>query len=143
MRRLAVFILLAAVFSMHGIPVLGADDATGSSGNVSHAVMVSVHHDAPVADVAPGPEPVDGAAQLASGPPGQPAPAGSEGMDAHVWGACLAIIFAGIALLTVIVVSRGRSWFSTGWTASRAAVTRLRWAPSRPPDLSVLCLLRI
>lgn len=142
MRRAAVFVLLAAVFFMHGIPFLGADDAA-RAGGMTHAAMVSTLDGTPASDVAAVDESMNGSAEAASGPTGhRSTPIESHGMDVHLWGACLAIVFAGIALLVVFLLSRRRPWSWPGRTASFSIVTRTRLAVIRPPDLSVLCVLR-
>lgn len=141
MRRLTVLFLLAAVLSMHGIPAMAAEGSTEQA--MTHAPYVSAT--SAVADTVAGLSPDDGAAlhPFVAGdvaPDGQSAP---HETAMHAWAACLAVILAGIGLLTAVLFARRRDE-----AAARAVLGGVQWArgwfrPPRPPDLSALCLLRI
>ncbi len=142
-----VLVLLAAVFSMHGVQCPAADSHAG------HGVVAPVHASVDYlerAGLAASPALVadqDWSGALAGmtglvSRPGMPRD-GAPVHGATFWSACLAVLLAGLALLGIgvfirrvlapFVRSRAPSvLWHTGWS-------RL----PRPPDLSALCLLRI
>jgi hypothetical protein len=138
-----VWLVLAAVFSMHGLPYMAAD--TG------HADMGSVHAQAPAwpETAAPAlvpmlddhPDSADGIVAVSSAPVTQESPAPGA---AHAWAACLAVVVSGISLLVSWAVLR-RSATSAGWgrTLAGPPTGSARAHRLRPPDLAALCLLRI
>lgn len=142
--RLGILLLLLAVLSMHGVQYVAA--AVHGPGAVSvdrtvAAGAVTVPALAPVAlggdagmTMAPEP-PTPSSAVTATSVPG-------HGIPAHVWSLCLAVLLAGIALLGA-VLARGAPTALVSASSSRPRGLDLRSLPPRPPDLSVLCLLRI
>lgn len=141
--RMWVWLVLAAVFSMHGLPSLAAD--------ADHPDASSVHVQAvgwpevaapvlvPTMDVHL--ETAVGMAAVASAPGGHES---SSPGAAHAWAACLAVVVSGITLLVSWAVLR-RSTTSAGWgrTLAGPATWSVRPHRLRPPDLAALCLLRI
>ena len=140
-RRLVILVLLFAVLSMHGVQSMSAgarSPAAVSADHSLHPVAITALALAPAAlvdDMTMSPEqPADPSAAAEGTMPGHSVPA-------HVWSLCLAVLLAGLALLGAALV-----WRTT--TALRALSTRARLPVltsvlPRPPDLSVLCLLRI
>jgi hypothetical protein len=145
-RRLWILLVLAAVFSMHGIgsvsagpgsaprPALTAQDGIGVSDGGSTSVQTSDAH-----RVQPTPASADNS--MATGhevPADDPRHATAE----HFLSVCLAVLLAGLTWL--VAVAGVRRWVA----AVRGMETRPRldtgwFRPPRPPDLSSLCLLRI
>jgi hypothetical protein len=137
-------LLLAAIFSMHGVQYIAADaglrhaEVTVAQQGTQDALDAgSLSGSLAADDQLRQADPLLGAKAMA----GQPGP--SHGVAAHVWSLCLAILYAGLILLAAASVlglvaapvpRRVASHLSlfTGWS-------RL----PRPPDLSALCLLRI
>ncbi|TFV91128.1 DUF6153 family protein [Blastococcus sp. CT_GayMR16] len=136
-----MLLLLAAVLSMHGIPAMAAEGSTAPA--MTHAPYASAT--SAVADSVAGLSADDGAAvhPFVAGdvaPDGQSAP---HEMAMHAFAACLAVILAGIGLLTAAIFARRGDM-----AAVRTVLGGVPWArgwfrPPRPPDLSALCLLRI
>ena len=145
--RLLALLVLAAVFSMHGLQCV-AGDPGGGHGDM--ASMQGPPHTG--ADGAPGlmSSPVDGnpgnAAQVGT-MAGESTPADGQTPihgAAHALAVCVAVLLAGFAVLGSLLVLRraahrpdrgpvrirARSW----WTSTQLL---------RPPDLASLCLLRI
>ncbi|WP_040339477.1 DUF6153 family protein [Candidatus Blastococcus massiliensis] len=133
---MAVLILLAAVFSMHGIPFLGADSPTSETAAPTHVAMAAATGTLSVAEI-------DlferGDAELLGD---QQAPTESHGVAEHLWGACLAILLAGIALLAVVTSLRRRQAPPCARATGALSRPQQFLAAIRPPDLSVLCVLR-
>ena len=137
MRRLWTVLLLAAVMSMHGTPALAADAGAGSS-TLGHAAAAA-------SPIATAPTHGSGQADMIEASGQQPVESSSSGhgVDVHLWAACLAILLAGVTLVAAALrlrtggaplVRRPTSWGA--WSS--------RWrSVSRPPDLFVLCLLRV
>ena len=146
-RHFCALLLLAAVFSMHGVQCVAADVEAG------HGMAGAAHASRDVAATArPGdsaPDVLDHVrtdalqtiaqfTAVAGVPKGSPPAHG-----ALAWVVCLAVVLTGMVLLglaalvrrlpALLVRARGPSGlWHTGW--SRIL---------RPPDLSALCLLRI
>lgn len=125
-------LVFAAVVSMHGTPAVAAD-ASAKQSTLGDVVMAasSVHGsgqlDGP--DEA-GPQPVE------SHQPG-------HGVDAHLWAACLAILLAGVTLVAAALrLRKGVAPLVRGPTSWGAWSSPWRFV-ARPPDLFVLCLLRV
>jgi hypothetical protein len=137
-----VIVVLAAVFSMHGLQCVTAD------ANVDNASMGSMHGSAMTL-----PDsvfsthllvPMDahhGGVDLGSAP-ADDGPAGQGAV--HAWAVCFAIAVAGLALLPVLALLRSRT---SAARSDRGLVRAPPWSrrahPFRPPDLAALCLLRI
>ena len=148
-----VLLLLAAVFTMHGLQCAGADSgaASGAHGTV-HAMAADgpdpvVHLVAPVATIA-------SADHLSAQPLVAAGPATTVGVplgadhDSSPHGAgrlralCLAVLAAGLAALLLLLKGRLPSLMLP---VPRRVIGQARgWpGPARPPDLHSLCLLRI
>ncbi|NEK93389.1 hypothetical protein GCU67_04235 [Modestobacter muralis] len=140
--RVLALLILAAVFSMHGLQCLSAQPAGTNPGDhtTTAAMGASPSGDAHLmaagsADAAP----------AAMGDPGSSAShPGPVHSAAHALAVCLAVLLAGLALLAAVLSLRR----ATAPDRRDAALVRARswWASiqlPRPPDLAVLCLLRI
>ena len=141
--RLAILVLLFAVFSMHGAQYASAcvhDAVALTADHALDAAAVTGLVLGPVtladdAGMAMAPEPIAAASGAAGTVPGQSLPA-------HVWSLCLAVLLAGFALLGA-AFARCTGAPPLRQSLSRFGSTVLKSRPPRPPDLSVLCLLRI
>lgn len=147
-RRWAALLLLAAVFTMHGLQCTSvAVDGTAHAAGPAHAAPLVRTGPAPAGDstdpaVAAGP--VD---TMTPGPAALPAvvdggpDTSPHGTGDHLWTLCLAVLVAGLAVLLAVLALRRVS-------LARHALRRPRirgpgWvAPPRAPDLFTLCLLR-
>lgn len=152
-RRGWVLLLLAAVFTVHGLQCAAADSGapSGEHGNV-HALAAAgsdpgLHLVAPGAVMVPTDHMTAPALTAAVttatvgiplGADHDPTPQGAG----HLWALCLAVLAAGLAVLLLALVRRS--------TEMRLPVPRRpfgsTWAwlsPLRPPDLYSLCLMRI
>jgi hypothetical protein len=163
-RLWTALLVLAGVFAMHGLQCsTGADSAGHPASPAGHAeafflAVTAVAPDHPhavaPAGIAQASAPmvaVPVAGQAGSGPgsltgaapePAEVAYGGtSHDWAARVWTLCLAVLAAGLAVLLVPLVSRPVMRAAPALGYGRAQL----WspAPSRPPDLSALCLLRI
>ncbi len=125
-RRIAALLLLAAVFSLHGVQCMAGDMGTGHGTQASGTTVVHG---------AASPEPVSPVAgPLHDSPP----------MPGAVFEAvCLAVLLTGVVLLGVAALVR-----RAPASVVRARAPSARWHTwwsrlPRPPDLSALCLLRI
>ena len=140
--RMWVLLVLAAVFTMHGLQCVTVD------ANAEHAAMSSMQGSALVA-----PEAVVSALLLApagahlgmvdlGSAPADDQPAGHG--TVHAWAVCFAIVVAGLTLLGLSAIVRNRTVVAG---SDRAPVRAPPWSPRahplRPPDLAALCLLRI
>ena len=137
-RLVWVLLLLAAVFSMHGVQCVAAD-ADAGHGTTSASTVIHAASAEPVRSTFM----AVGHQAFAAVPTAAPV---SDGLPAHgatYWAVCLAVLLTGVVLLGLAALVRRAS----------ALVVRAR-APSplwhtgwfrlpRPPDLSALCLLRI
>jgi hypothetical protein len=151
-RRGWVLLLLAAVFTMHGLPCAAADSggpsgahdtihAIGAAG--PHPVLHLVATGAAMASDHTTASPLAAAVTVAT--IGMPLGADHDSTphgSGHLRAWCLAVLAAGLAVLLLALVGRspgtrlplplraiGRAW---GWQS-----------PPRPPDLNSLCLMRI
>ena len=138
-RRMWALLLLAAVFSMHGVQCVAADAGAGHAPATTsaHAVVEPLH---PVESM------LGVAARHLTGPAGAMPGALDDGPPAHVSGfavVCLAVLLTGVALLGVTSLLRRHGAFPLQPRAP-TALARTGWFRlPRPPDLSALCLLRI
>lgn len=141
-RRMAILVVLAAIFAMHGVPSTSADATADSTAAVAHAKTM-----APAGGVGPLPAATSLGVGLAQGVAALP----GEEMEGHgpshtgavhQWATCLAVLLLGLALLAVLLGRKPPGSLHHRTAApSRGAPF---WAgPARPPDLSALCLLRI
>lgn len=151
-RRGLVLLLLAAVFTMHGLQCAAADSGTTTAPHgtvhttpaapdpVLHAAGPGmVMESAAAMTAAPAAAVAAGTAigvSLAGGHDSTPHPAG------HLWALCLAVLAAGLAAMLLVLTGRLGEF--------RLPLTRRTtggpWAwlrPPRPPDLYSLCLMRI
>jgi hypothetical protein len=140
--RVLALLILAAVFSMHGLQCLSAEPAGTHPGDHSANVAMGA---APAGDAHLMVAVSADAAPAAIGDTGSstshPGPVHSA---AHALAVCLAVLLAGLALLAAVLSLRR----STPPDRREAALARARswWASiqlPRPPDLASLCLLRI
>ena len=162
-RLRTALLVLAAVLAMHGVQcttaAAGPGQAAVHAGHAPDAVSLAM------TALVPGPvdamvtagialaDPI-GAVTIAgsavSGPatPGGAAaamsPAGQGGLPhdagSHLWTVCLAVLAAALAVMLEVLVPRSVHLTAPALGCARA---RLRSLAPRPPDLSVLCLLRI
>lgn len=167
--RLLVLLTLAAVFAMHGLQCISADptgthpaEHSSTASRDSMAVMASAVAMAPAVAEAPAVAmaanpgvPGHGTATMAAGTPhGAPAVAAAGPADpvnpgsghdwAHALAVCLAVLLAGLAVLAAALLLRRAA--PIGSREALLARARSWWAAiqlPRPPDLAVLCLLRI
>ena len=143
-RRLGILALLIALLSMHGIQYMSAGAHAQVTASPEHTLDAAAGTALALAPITP---PDDVGTTMA---PERPAAASAaatasmpgHGIPAHVWSLCLAVLLAGLALLRATVARRTAvAWVRE--SVSRAGGTLHRSLPPRPPDLSVLCLLRI
>ena len=143
-RRLGVLVLLVAVLSMHGAQYVSAGAHAPPAATADHPFDAAVVAALPLAPVALADDlgmtmvPELSAATSVVAARTMP----GHSIPAHVWSLCLAVLLAGLVLLGAALGRRktpGLARPSVSW--SRGAVPRSM--PLRPPDLSVLCLLRI
>lgn len=142
--RLGILSLLLAILSMHGVQYMSAGahaPAAVTADQMLDAAAVTVLPLAPVALAADlgttmAPERTAAASAVATGSmPG-------DGVPAHVWSLCLAVLLAGLALVSAALARRANAApVRESTPRSRGPLSRSR--PPRPPELSVLCLLRI
>lgn len=148
-RRGWALLLLAAVFTMHGLQCAAADSSAASS---AHGTGVHA-----ASGAAPAPHQVDSSAATAShegmsaptltaaAVAGSPLGAGHDSSPhgaGHLWAVCLAVLAAGLAAMLVALVGR----LPELRLPLLRPVTERPWgwlSPPRPPDLHSLCLLRI
>ncbi|NEN51072.1 hypothetical protein G3R41_08985 [Modestobacter muralis] len=140
---MVILVLLIAVLSMHGTQYVSGgahDPAAVTADHPLDAVAATALTPAPIGSaddvgmtVAPERAVAASAAPTATMP--------GHGIPAHVWSLCLAVLLAGAALLGATLTRRMIA------APVRALPSRARRAVHRsllrPPDLSVLCLLRI
>lgn len=139
-RGLPALLLVAAVLSMHGLPSMGAAHAGEESAvATSHSVM----------SMPPG-APLDVSAALAGvsamtldrlvGTSSSDLP---HEVTVHLWGACLAVLLAGMMLVGAVILSRrGGSGLDVQAWRRLWACARTWCRPPRPPDLFALCVMR-
>lgn len=147
-RRLWILLLLVAVFSMHGTQYVPPEPGAGRSptATAEHGMGAS-SAGAWIADsgaAADDLRPTAATAQLAAvvGNP-TPADAPDHGGAGHFWSLCLAVLLAGLLVLSASGVTR-RAAAAVLRTRERDPRLPMRWLrPPRPPELSSLCLLRI
>ncbi|MCW2696368.1 MAG: hypothetical protein JWR62_1453 [Modestobacter sp.] len=154
-----VLLLLAAVFSMHGVQCLDGDGPATSA----HAMSLDTTSLDTTSPGGRAPDPTTGT--VAAEPPGAPsagdaptshadhaapgvtavggASAGGHpaGPMNHLWAACLAILSAGLAVWLAIRVPRPVTTASRPETVARLVAAR-HARPPRPPDIYALCVLR-
>lgn len=139
-RRWWIVVVLAAVFSMHGVVlVTTAGDAPAVAAQHAMAGPATV---VPLSDAASGflAGPAVDAVAAAEEPMQDTDP--GHGVGAHLWSLCLAIL-AGLTLLGALVLTARVSAANPATVGSLTRRAR-RWpGPPRPPDLARLCLLRI
>lgn len=148
--RMLAMLVLAAVFSMHGLQCVSADVGgthTGTHTDMAHMRAAPAGAGGEVTVVAASVVTTVSADALTGGKvaPGakassHPAPVHS---GAHALAVCLGILLAGLAFLAAVLLIRRTPPGGRG-----AGLVRARsWWDSiqlpRPPDLASLCLLRI
>jgi len=143
-KRSFVLLLLAAILGMHGTPCLADNPAAGHAMTMGPAAAAAPLQLAAVS--APSVDTHSNAApEVDSSPSSATSVAddsSSHGSMAGAWAACLAVFLAGIIAIAALLLGRTtriaiRALFDRGCTIIRRA------APPSPPDLSVLCLLRV
>jgi putative copper export protein len=134
-RRTWIVVLLAAVFLMHGIPSMAAEQAAVPASHVGTSTAEDGVDLLLVAAVS--------SADEGTGHDEEWADHGStsHSLASHAWNACLAVLLMGMALLAAAAFRRLPS------PRDRRVTSRVRgsvgWVrPPRPPDLAALCLLR-
>ena len=137
-RRWWIVLVLAAVFSMHGVLLISP---SGEAGATEHS-MAGSSIGGSLPDMAGALLPGAVADIMATGDMPMPDTDTGHGGGAHLWSLCLAIL-AGMSLLGAVMLS-GR----VAGAVAGAAVHLLRgvgrWPGlTRPPTLAALCLLRI
>ena len=143
-RPMWVLVVLAAVFAMHGLPVMAAGSGHPETG--THHVQTPAATGDAASDVLPvasdgHPSGAAGMAGPGSAPAGQESP--SSGV-AHAWAACLAVVATGFTVLGALFLVRAVTPSAgRGGALDRPRSRSVRVHPLRPPDLAVLCLLRI
>lgn len=146
-RRMWALLLLAAVFSMHGVQCMAGDMDAGHG--TAASAMTVVHGAASAEPVWPTSTIVGH--QLSGVFPGGVSVAAMSGlqhdsppMPGAAFGAvCLAVVLTGVVLLGVAALVR-RAPASIVRARAPSARWRTWWSRlPRPPDLSALCLLRI
>lgn len=155
-RGWTALLLLAAVFAMHGLQCLSAGTehtaghraaavAAAPAGLLeggSHPAMVDPGLDAH-SGVDDGPHAtVMVAAALSAGLLTADHGSMPAGAGVHLWALCLAVLAAGLAVLFALLLPRLLTLLPAAWARLR---THASAGPAllRPPDLHVLCLLRI
>jgi hypothetical protein len=144
-RLWTVLLLLAGVLAVHGLQC-AADGGHGATHVPAASVVLTTlstgHADAApavTALVAPASgEHTSATTTATAGDRGTGAPHESAG---HLWTACLAVLAAAFAVLLAVLLARPAQLLRQALAHARARLGSL--APPRPPDLSVLCLLRI
>lgn len=143
-RRLGVLVLLVAVLSMHGAQYVSAGVHAPPAATAGHPFDVAVVAALPLAPVPLADDlemtlvPELSAATSVVAARTMP----GNSIPAHAWSLCLAVLLAGLVLLGAALGHHrtpGPARPSLSWL--REAVPSS--VPLRPPDLSVLCLLRI
>lgn len=143
-KRLTILTILVAVLSMHGVQYMTGGPHRSAAVTAEHPVDAPASTALPLVAVAL-------AADVGTATASQLAVAASavmtgtgpgHGIPAHVGALCLAVLLVGLALLGAALVRRTRAVPVDGPASGPLDPTR-RSRPPRPPDLSVLCLLRI
>ena len=143
-RRLVILVLMIAVLSMHGAQYMSAGAHGPAAVTAEHPIDAAAATALILAPLSL----VDdvgmtmAAEQLAAPSLVAAGTMPAHSLPAHVWSLCLAVLLAGFALLGAALARRttaGRVHASL----SPSRVPVLRFSPPRPPDLAVLCLLRI
>ena len=144
-RRLWVLLVLAAVFSMHGIgsisadrgsaprPAATAEDGVGVSDGSSMSMETSGAHRVQLTSAS-----ADSSVATGPGPVNDQRHATAE----HFLSVCLAVLLAGL-LWFVPAASFSKVAGSVRGMEARPRPDTGWFRPPRPPDLSSLCLLRI
>ncbi len=146
-RLWTALLLLAAVFAMHGVQCVTSDPAM-EHGSWSHAAAPSVLVHAAAVHLAAAEVPPGHAEVAAVGGVRDAAATASTGLPApwhgaHVLAVCLAVLLAGLTVLGAMASLRGRV-IPLVRRSPRCGHRFAAWSlRPRPPDLSVLCLLRI
>ncbi len=137
-RLWTALLLLAAVFTLHGLQCAVGDHTAGSpgAGGEQHAAVAALTLPAAAAGHAPAPGSVMAAA------PAHDAPKRTPHSTGQLWTVCLAVLAAGLAALLALILPRLVQLARSGLPRALADARRALM-PLRPPDLSELCLLRI
>jgi hypothetical protein len=146
-RLWTALLLLAAVFAMHGLQCVASDPAMehGSSSLAAVPSVVGGHAAAVHLAAAGMPDHVDVAAAAgvrdaaATASTGLPSP----WHDAHALAVCLAVLLAGLTILGAVARLRGRAIPLVRGSPRRGRRFAAWPLRARPPDLAILCLLRI
>jgi hypothetical protein len=142
-RRICVLLLLAAVFSVHGVQCVAADVDVGHAMTVAGPALVDAAGEASAVDVGFAASPVlhgmaTGIAVVSSVTSDE-----VPGHGAAFWAVCLAVLLTGIVLLGLVGLVR-KVWARAVRARAPSPLWREGWFRfPRPPDLSALCLLRI
>ena len=139
-RTWLVLLLLAALFSMHGISSLPGDVGMSEATTASHSVLEVAADGLALSSpalTAVLDEPMDGSGESHHGDPV------SHTMTGHLWSLCLAVLLAGAALFVFMRPGRSSPAEQALFGPRRVRRPAGLVAILRPPDLSVLCLLRI
>ena len=152
-RRGWVLLLLAAVFTMHGLQCAGADSGASSGAHGTVHTSAAAEPDPVLHLVGPGAA-MASADDMAASPLAAAVTAATVGVPlgadhdssphgaGHLWALCLAVLAAGLAAL---LLTLARRLPEIRLPLLRRAIEQASgWlSPPRPPDLHSLCLLRI
>lgn len=142
--RMWVLLVLAALFSMHGLQFMAVESSHESMGFAHVQTLTAPEGAASTVLPVVASAHLGGAVSMAgvgSVPAGHDSPV--PGVS-YAWASCLAVVVTGLTVLGALVVLR-KVTASKGWvpTPRRSGSWTSRSHPVRPPDLAVLCLLRI
>lgn len=146
-RRMLVLVVLAALFTMHGLQSMGMAHPPGhaAGGTAPQVITAALDGATSIAsDGVTGLQPVAESRPSAAGTHDvMPGTAPGHGFAEHLWSLCLAVLLAGLTLVGALAAVRRAAATGfpdmVGW--SRHLLARI--GPLRPPDLASLCLLRI
>ncbi|SDF24565.1 hypothetical protein SAMN05660662_1525 [Blastococcus aurantiacus] len=149
-RLWTALLLLGAVVLMHGLQCASADHTgatpllsavTAGHGKPTDPAVTTTAAAMPVAEHTAATPAPDAAGNAGTAAHGRSVTAPHNGA-AHLWAICLAVLAAGLALLSTLA---GLRLLRLGWAAARPAFTRAAGSlPTlRPPELFALCVLRI
>ena len=146
-RLWTALLLLAAVFAMHGVQCVASDPAV-EHGSSSLAAVSAVGGRAAAVHLTAAAGMPDHFGVATAGGVRDAAPTPSSGLpapwhDAHVLAVCLAVLLGGLTILSAVARLRGRAIPLVRGSPRRRCRFAAWSVRPRPPDLSVLCLLRI
>lgn len=145
-RRMWALLLLAAVFSMHGVQCMAtdvADHGMTEAGHVPSALSVQAAEIDSALAAAPHLSPATMSAALTIAVAADLSPDGSPPHGSALMAVCLAVVLTGVSALAAATLI-GRASASSVRARAPSPMWHTGWSRvPRPPDLSALCLLRI